>query len=120
MKKSFLIIMFLGLLGATGLSAQSFAGRYIHSEELNEMDIQVDQIVVTEVGTAYEAAWESALATGENEVKVNLLNIVVDTPTRSITFEKNGKSYSGEFINDGEGGYDLVIDGQTLFSKSDW
>lgn len=110
----------LCLAGAMGLSAQNLDGRYIHATEVNTDDIEIDQIVLSLNGAAYEGDWESALATGENEVVTTLQNVMVDEQDLTISFLKGGQAYNGTFVSDGNGGYALMIDGQTLYSKQDW
>ncbi|HHG86577.1 MAG TPA: hypothetical protein ENJ82_17640 [Bacteroidetes bacterium] len=120
MKKSVLIIFILSLIGVMGLSAQTIAGRYTHASSLNADDISIDHIVLTETGNGFQGKWETALATGENEAITELQNVVVDQQGLKLSFEKNGQSHTGQFVSDGDGGYDLILNGQTLYSRKDW
>ncbi|MCB9233597.1 MAG: hypothetical protein H6581_18210 [Bacteroidia bacterium] len=120
MKKTTILIIFLAFLSGLGLSAQSVAGRYTHASEPNGLDIEVNQIVLWENGPGYTGKWESALATGENEVITQLQNLVVNSTDLTVSFTKDGQAHNGQFISDGKGGYDLVLDGQTMFAKEDW
>lgn len=119
MKKSLLLFVFFCLACGMSLSAQSFEGRYTNAQNLNANDIQINQIVLSFNGTAYEGNWETALATGEQEVSVKLQNVIVTPPDLTLTFDKNGQTYQGHFISDGDGGYNLVLN-QTIFSQKDW
>jgi hypothetical protein len=120
MKKSFLILFVLCLVSAMGLSAQNLDGRYINATEVNAEDIEVNQIVLSINGSAYEGDWETAMATGENEVVSTLQNVLVDEQDLTISFVKGGQSYNGTFVSDGNGGYAIMLDGQTLYSKEGW
>lgn len=110
----------LCLAGAMGLSAQNLDGRYSHATEVSADDIEVNQIVLSLNGSAWEGDWETALATGENEVVTTLQNVMVDEQNLSLSFDKDGQAYNGTFVSDGQGGYALMLEGQTLYTKLDW
>ena len=120
MKKSVLIFVFFCLICGMGLSAQSLTGRYIHAHNLNNDDIEINQIVVSVNGADFRANWETALATGENEKVTKLQNVTVDTQDLKISFDKDGQSHQGQFVSDGDGGYNLIMDGQTIYARNDW
>jgi hypothetical protein len=120
MKKSILVLFFLGFACGIQLFAQGVEGRYAHARDLNDNDIEVSQIVLSLNGTVYDGNWETAMATGENELITPLQNLVVDEQDLTISFVLGGQTHTGTFVSDGAGGYSILLDGLDMYARQDW